>query len=76
MLTKTLIYSLLLGPLANGPSCIKPLTQALLHIFFAIQLNVYLFEIADVCLCLPLGIIHARALVRECLAETERSART
>lgn len=25
---------------------------------------------------LPAGIIHARALVRECLAETERNART
>lgn len=27
-------------------------------------------------LLLPTGIIHARALVRECLAETERNART
>ena len=27
-------------------------------------------------LLLPAGIIHARALVRECLAETERNART
>lgn len=31
---------------------------------------------ADALPALPSGIIHARALVRECLAETERNART
>uniref|UniRef100_A0A672SMZ3 Cyclin-dependent kinase 2 associated protein 2 n=1 Tax=Sinocyclocheilus grahami TaxID=75366 RepID=A0A672SMZ3_SINGR len=64
------------GPPSMGFIQVKGVTTAENSSFLIIWLNVCLFEMADVSFCLSSGIIHARALVRECLAETERSVRT